>query len=51
MDRDRLATVMQHMGIGACDFFRFIERATARGEVSVTGTQGLSDVFITSRGI
>ena len=42
---------MEHIGIGQCDFFKFIQRAMDMGQVTITGAQGLSDVFHTTRGI
>lgn len=43
--------IMQHIRLGTCHIFQFIERATASGQVTVTGPGGLSDVFDTLRGI
>lgn len=51
VDREAMGAYFTRIGLRNNPFYRLIETAMTSGTVSVTGASGLSEPFLTTRGI
>ena len=51
VDRDRLLTVLQHMGVTNNRFFALWRRSLECGKTAIRGEGHMSEAWVTTRGI